>query len=294
MIRFSFFKEDSLKAYLNFFLITLAMLLLLSNLYGVLHGMRVAENVVDYHVRFENDLQLSETETLEQLEKKNDEKNHEFMIRANGVISRGMLHFHNWNLSDPDEFAQRVPFTENYILNALGYLQGLPQFTRYHFVDYKKSIHRGIGLCGDHTMILSQILDNYDIENNLVVFEQGHVVLEVKDKTLGTLVLDPDFGVYVNLNKMGIEDFEIMPLVLAAYSEAGYKQGDIDMIEHIYSGEQTLFPTVYSFMRMRYIFEPISYVLIWVLPLCLLVSVWLGNVTRVKRLFKPRHLSSLN
>ena len=115
---------------------------------------------------------------------------------ANAVVNQSLVHV-EWLKVNPVEYRQLVPIWENYFVWAVGKFSGLPQFERYHFANYKRSIRRGIGICGDASMILSSILDNQGIENRIVSFG-GHVIVEYLDEGGNSYLVDPDFGVELN------------------------------------------------------------------------------------------------
>src|SRR5690606_25937644 len=74
--------------------------------------------------------------------------------RAVRVVNGALVH-PDWYRVDPVEYRQLVPVWENFFLYFLGKFSGLPQFERYHFANFRRSIERGIGMCGDASMVLS-------------------------------------------------------------------------------------------------------------------------------------------
>ncbi len=193
---------------------------------------------------------------------------------ANKVVHRSLVHV-NWQKVDPIAYRQLVPPWENVFLWAVGQFSGLPQFERYHYADYRRSIRRGIGICGDASIVLSSVLDRYAIDNDIISFG-GHVIVEYEDAKGQKLLLDPDFGVAINRS---LDDLKADPeLVRPLYLEAGYSTQEVDDLISIYSGDMAIFDGTYSFMSKRYLFEKATYVLKWLLPPLLIfptVVLWL-------------------
>lgn len=185
---------------------------------------------------------------------------------ANAVVNQSLVHV-DWPEVDPQEYRQLVPPWENYFLWAIGRFSGLPQFERYHYANYKRNIERGIGICGDASTVLSSILDNHQIENRIVSF-RGHVIVEYEDDAGNRVLVDPDFGVELNGN---LDELTQDPNHFRApYLEAGYSPDEVDYLFEAYRTPAAIFDDTYHFMTKRYIFEEVSYVLKWLLPVVLL------------------------
>lgn len=182
--------------------------------------------------------------------------------QANDVVHQSLVHV-KWTDVDPVAYRQLVPPWENVYLWAVGRFSGLPQFERYHYADYRRSIERGIGICGDASIVLSSVLDRYSVESDIISF-RGHVIVEYENPEGEKLLLDPDFGVVINrsLNELKANPELVRPL----YLEAGYPRQEVDDLVSIYSGDLAIFDDTYGFMAKRYIFEKVTYVLKWVLP----------------------------
>ena len=250
-------------------------------IYGEVTGMRAAERVPESALRFENDLVLSAEETLERLGRRPNESDADFVTRATRTIQAGLAHLDRWYEHDPALYNQLVPFAENPLLNLLGRFSGLPQIERYHFSDYRRTLERGIGLCGDHAIVLSGVLDENGIENVLLSARGGgHVVVEVADSSDARGVYDADFGVSLpGLTQYSLTD----PRVVDAYGAAGYSAGELRTIEKIYSQGFSEFDGVYDFMAKRYVFERMSYALKWLLPVLLIALALWSATARARR-----------
>lgn len=194
----------------------------------------------------------------------------------NKLVNNALTHVH-WTKVDAQTYRQLVPAWENYFLYLIGKFSPLPQFNRYHFSDYRRTLERGIGQCGDASIVLSSLLDSYDIESNIIAYPQGHVIVEQIDESGRSLLFDPDFGVELGVSLDELPDK--LDVVENAYLAAGYdQQRDIDLLLDVFQTEVHIYDDTKHFMTMRYYFERISYVLKWVLPTFLLaIALLLGR-----------------
>jgi hypothetical protein len=110
---------------------------------------------LDNELRLKNDTPHSYEETLDNTQRKEGESDKEYSDRIRRVIAQGLAHIH-WKKYQNTKFNQLIPIWENYFLYFMGKFSGIPEFERYHFSDYKKSLKRGIGICGDASMVMSQ------------------------------------------------------------------------------------------------------------------------------------------
>lgn len=182
---------------------------------------------------------------------------------ASNIVKHSLAHL-DWEAVDPVKYRQLIPIWENYFLHVLGLFSGMPQIERYHYADYKRSLKRGIGICGDASIILSSILDRYGINNEIVSFD-GHVLVQYFDEQGIAKLIDPDFGVTLGVPLEGLRGS--LDSVYLEYLNEGYSESEIDYLFAIYEKEYTIFDNTYHFMSKRYIFELVSYYLKWVLPI---------------------------
>ena len=200
----------------------------------------------------------------------------------NELVNNAITHV-QWTQVDPGTYRQLVPAWENFFLYAIGKFTSLPQFKRYHFTDYRRSLERGIGMCGDASMVLSSLLSEYDIRNNIIAMN-GHVIVETFDKDGQSHLLDPDFGV-----ELGVSLDELrgsLDNVSSAYENAGYEiTGETAKLLDTYAMKtgRDIYSGSKDFMRTRYYFERVSYVMKWVLPAVMIVLGLFGLRAR-----KPR------
>ncbi|MFZ8198281.1 hypothetical protein [Alteromonas portus] len=237
------------------------------NLYGLTKSLR-PEGLNPEVLRFsQNDLTLSKNEFFSDSLRLNSESDYEYATRLTYVISNGMAHVH-WERFEPSVFHQTVPVWENFILFLMGKYSGIPEFERYHFTIPEKSIERGVGLCGDASMLLSELLNREEIENSIITIP-GHVMVQVTIDGKKTL-LDPDFGVVL---QQDVESYLADPNLLETeYNLSGFKgNGEKVVSKGIQSGKVEFWAGTKHFVTKKYYFERVSYFLIWLIPIFLLL-----------------------
>jgi hypothetical protein len=253
----------------KFFAILLVLtgsVLLCINLYGLRAELEPQFNEFT-EFRFKNDSILSYEQTLDQLDKLITESDYQYAARVTTLISNRLAHIQWEHPVDPDQYHQRVPIWENYILYLTGLVSDIPEFERYHFADYKKSLQRGIGICGDASMILSQLLDKQDINNEIISFP-GHVVVSttIDGKSY---TFDPDFGVILPFSP---EEIRNTPEITEQfYLNANYSYYDAAGLREGYRLNFEKWKGVSHFITNKYYFEKISYAIKWPLPILLII-----------------------
>jgi hypothetical protein len=243
--------------------------------YGLSKSMDLGEIDSD-SLRFgETDVQLSKAEYVAGIQKREQETDKAFATRLASVIAKGTAHIH-WERYSPDKFHQLVPIWENWLLHLMGRFSGIPEFERYHFVTIEKSIERGIGICGEVSMLMHQILMENNIDANIVTFP-GHVVVSsVFDGE--EIILDPDFGVTVpfGLDKINASYSEAAKL----YTAEGYTELDELFFRKSFKGQYEIWNGPKHFITNKYYFEKISYFAIWILPI---LGVFLASILIIGR-----------
>lgn len=194
--------------------------------------------------------------------------------KAAMLVNSALIH-PDWNRVDPVEYRQLIPAWENYFLYILGRFSGLPQIERYHYADYRRSIRRGIGLCGDASIVMSSILDEVGIANRIVSFT-GHVIVEYEGEGGVWRLADPDFGVMLRANLSELT--ERPSIIVADYLKEGYSRREVDSLLRSYATPHALFDDVYHFMGKRFVFEYTSYVLKWIFPILLMIPLFLHRI----------------
>lgn len=243
----------------------------LINLYGLTQSIRPA-GLWDEPTRFENDYSISYNQALQQLKRKAGESELAFAKRITHVISQSITHIH-WN-EEPDNtrFNQLIPIWENYFLYFMGLWSGIPEYEKYHYTNYRRSLKRGIGLCGDTSMIMERVLAENSISAQILVYPL-HVVVQAQVDGQNRL-FDADYGVSLPFNSDNVK--ENIDDVMSLYREQGYGPNDEELAYRIYTGKAWFFDGVPHFVTNKYYFEKIAYALKWPLPIfCWLLGLYL-------------------
>ncbi|MDP5031434.1 hypothetical protein, partial [Paraglaciecola sp.] len=218
--------------------------------------------------RFTNEKRVAYEDALKQLQKKPLETDEAFSQRVTQVVSDSLVHIHWYREPDNNRFHQLIPIWENYFLYFMGKFSGIPEFEKYHYTDYQRSIKRGVGICGDASMVMSQILDEYSIKNQIISFPE-HVVVAAQTSANQTLIYDPDYGVALPYTLNEIR--EQPALITDWYYQAGHRKADVDLLQKIYQKPFKEWNGVQHFFTKKYYFEKIAYALKWPLPIVLIV-----------------------
>lgn len=246
--------------------IVTGLVLLGLNLTGLALSLRPVDMSAANYRFGERDLRLDLQEFEVAVNRKLGESELDYANRLTHVIADGIAHIH-WERYSPDKFNQRVPAWENYILWAMGHVTDIPEYRRYHFSDVRKSMERGIGICGDASMLMSQLLERNKIPNRIISMP-GHVVVEA-DLGGDTRVFDPDFGVTFESSitelKNSPSDFR------RAYLDRGYRVSEVRALERSLALRHRYWDGVSHFITKKYYFEKFSYLVKWALPVALLL-----------------------
>lgn len=248
--------------------LSLGLVLMNLNLYGLTRDLR-PDGLVPPHLRFgERDLRTELPAFKAGVERRADESDERYVERLTQVIADGLAHVH-WKRYDPDRFHQRVPVWENYILYLMGVITPIPEFERYHFSSVEKSMERGIGICGDASILMSQLLSRERIENEIINFP-GHIVIEA---TVGgeQRVYDPDFGVV--LSRSAQEMIQSPGEAVAVYEASGFAAGEVAFLNRAFEEGFRRWQGPEHFITKKFYFEKVAYFLKWGLPLLLLLTV---------------------
>ncbi len=252
--------------YIAVVLMTLGLGLFSVNIYGLFKDVRPSV-FFDDELRFENDITLTREETFTAIERVEGETDKEYAARITKVNGSGLAQIH-WRRYDTKKFNQLVPIWENYFLYFMGRFSGIPEYERYHFANYEKSLNRGIGICGDASMIMSQLLDRQGIPNQLLTFP-GHVILTATFENGEELTFDPDFGVSLNFSPVALQSTP--DIAGEAYANAGYPHSDVITMNKIYDNSFKRWDGVSHFITKKYYFEIVAYWLKWPFPIAIIL-----------------------
>lgn len=243
-------------------------ILLLTNTYGQFTSLRNPTLQDDINRIKKNDITISEDQIYASINSEITDKR-SYVNKITETIHNGMADY--WKDEGIKKFNLQVPFQENYILFLGSYL--IPdKFLKYEFLDYKRGIERGVGLCSQHAIVLAEVLLEKGIKTKMLGLS-GHVVTiaQVDEKNNEWWVLDPDYGVVIPEN---IKLIEVNPEIITPYYSAkGFDAKTILALKGIYGIEGNVIVNGYGvgdYSIKSNIFERISYILIWIIPVLLI------------------------
>ncbi len=223
-----------------------------------------------------NDVTIPWPEIKDMLKRKEGESKVDFAVRINKVVNDGFAHY--WKAEGIEKYHLRVPVWENYLLYAASYINP-KKYKRYEFINYKKNLERGVGLCSTHSTIVKGVLLDNGIKAELLDVGGHHVVVRAELNDTATYLLDPDFGVVVphdtaalTLNpELARAPFENMAALYYPDAKDPYTT---DYVVKIFGDKKHTY-TISNW------FESFSYVAIWIIPILLMLPYFL-------RLYKKR------
>lgn len=244
--------------------------LLTINIYGLFRSMRNNDLYSETNTGRLKDITIKLKDSKRELKRKPGESDKEFAIRANDVVSKSMMHY--WKDEGIKKYNLRVPLWENYVLWLRNSFR---EDSRYEFLNFKKDLERGVGLCSTHSIVLKGVLLDNGIDAALWDIA-GHVVVRARVSQNEWYILDPDFGLVVPHDIKEIE--ENPEIVRPSYANMAklYKPDyddpyTTDHVVEIYGREGN---HIYSDSPA---FEKISYVLIWLIPIILIIPFLITN-----------------
>jgi hypothetical protein len=214
-------------------------------------------------------INLTETELYQRINKTVNNRK-KYITNLNEAVHKGIAHY--WRDAGINKYNLRIPFWENYLLFIASYLDP-EEYLKYEFYDYSRAIERGVGLCSQQAIIVSEILLEKGIPS-FIIGLSGHVVLraQVDADRDEWWVLDPDYGVVIPRD---IDIIEKNPKIIRSfYAQAGYKPKTIASLGKIYEKTEGYVvrsePGAKGYRIKRYRAEHILYFLKWLIP-CIFV-----------------------
>ncbi|MGQ0749518.1 MAG: transglutaminase-like domain-containing protein [Betaproteobacteria bacterium] len=250
-------------------LLCLAIVLISSNVAGLITSLRNDEIFSEKNVLFPDDITLTARQVHDVIAAPAADRK-SYAMAVSHAINKGVAHY-LWLDEGIEKYNLRVPFHENYILFVASYL--IPQYYRkYEFRDYRRAIERGVGLCSQHAIIVAEILRKKGLASGIVSMPThadmpGHVVAtaRVDDARNEWWILDADYGVVV---PHGIEAVRAQPSIVAPYyRRRGYDEQTVATLVSNYAKDARVFPDgAKNYGVMTYWAEAIAYALIWIIP----------------------------
>jgi len=246
-------------------LLIIALILLAANLTGVFRSMR---NDGIYEEKFSDKfgIKLTAKQFNKELDAifSKDMSDSSRAVETSLLVNRSLAHY--WRDEGIKKYNLTVPFTENYILFILSLLNP-DEYRKHEFLNWKKAIERGVGLCSQHAIIVSEILNEKGIQAKMIGLS-GHVIATARIRNDKWIILDPDYGVNVPYS---ISQIENDPSVIEPFYKAeGYSAEKIEVLKKIFGKEGNRISgnaSRYSGSTGR--MEKRSFIAIWILPLIL-------------------------
>jgi len=257
-------------------LFIIGVFLLLTNIFGLFTSLRNLEIYNEKKTGFKNDITLTEDQVYSVINSdRSDIK--KYVSNVTYAVNKGMADY--WDDEGIDKYHLRVPFQENYLLFLASYI--MPQkFQKFEFLDYHRAIERGVGMCSEHSIIISEALKGKGIKTKMIGLS-GHVVAsaQVDEKTDEWWILDGLYGVVVPFD---ITTLQKKPEIIEPYySQKGYDTKTVTTLEGIYGAEGNIIADGYgigNYSILTNYFEKTTYILIWVIPLFLIFPYLFFNI----------------
>jgi hypothetical protein len=242
--------------------------LLILDIIGLIIPLRNDSVISVDKLYFKSDITItSEAQLYNEIIRNIDESDEQYVSKVNTAINRGIRHY--WEKDELNKYNVSVPIYENWLL----YLRYGDK--AYEYCDYRKGIERAIGLCSQHAIIVVGLLESKGFNAKIVGLE-GHVVATVLVNGKWW-ILDPDFGVVIPYS---IKEIENNPIVISNfYLSRGYSVEIVGTLIKAYSIEGNTVVSVVDYIGMwECLFERISYILIWVVPLLLILAFFINKL----------------
>ncbi|MBX3464994.1 MAG: transglutaminase domain-containing protein [Planctomycetes bacterium] len=216
-----------------------------------------------------------------QLARRPGEAADDFVRRLTLLVADGTAHA--WDRRHARTLRMQVPARENWLLWLAGEID--PQQREYFFVDARRTLERGIGMCGHFAHALGELLAEAGFDARLVQLG-GHTVVGV-DVDGAPWLLDPDYRVVLpfGLDVLAADPTMAIPAYAAALAHHGIADADAraarvaalcDAAGNRTSSGRPVEDLSPASRRQ----EALAYALRWPLPLAVLAAFALALATR--------------
>jgi len=151
----------------------------------------------DGNITYKNCINLNQEQLLK--DEDTDVSNRKsYVALLNESVHKHIANY--WGDKGIARYHLRIPIYENYFLWSASWIY--PSiFKKYEFSDYNKAIERGVGLCSEHAIIITGILNHKGIESKIIRLP-GHVIATalVEETKNEWWTLDPTYGVTLPYN----------------------------------------------------------------------------------------------
>lgn len=173
----------------------LGLLLLLINIVGTQISLRAPEITADY-ADFARPSTLTYKAAINSLTELENNRSDtlSFVTEATRIFHYGIAHIAQKDVLEKgyDYYRMRVPIWENYILYFLSYVAP-STYMDYQFCNYKKTLERATGRCGQQSMALAGYLTENGFKTGYVGLG-GHSLVTTEIAEDNWVILDADFG----------------------------------------------------------------------------------------------------
>jgi hypothetical protein len=251
----------------TFILFILALILIINNLTGIFVSLR-NEDIFKENFSNKFGISLTEKQFYAELEMifESEQSDSSKAVNTSFLVNKSLAHY--WRDEGIIKYNLRIPFYENYLLWSLSYINK-KEYAKHEFLNWKKAIERGVGLCSQHAIIVSEILNKNGINSKMIGLS-GHVIATAEVKDNKWIILDPDYGVNVPFDIKEIEDNP--GIIEPFYAAEGYDTPRIDVLKRIFGKEgNRLVKNAKVYCGKSGRTEKFSYWLIWIIPAILII-----------------------
>jgi hypothetical protein len=229
---------------------------------------------------------LTAEELWRQARPRPNEPRRDYARRATRAVEEGIAFVYGNHEPALSKYNWRIPIWENYLLWASRHGLFLYRWAcgkvvwsdrgliyAYVFSDYHRIIRRGVGLCGQQTVVLMGFLKERGIATHYVNFRH-HSLVEAEVDPGIWWVLDPTFNSVLpyDVATLRKNPHLIRPICLAR----GNDEKTADFLESVFSEPPPYLPIFNSVEEahgpVHYYFEYASYYLIWIIPVVLIIT----------------------
>ncbi|MDP6041898.1 MAG: hypothetical protein QGG64_25345, partial [Candidatus Latescibacteria bacterium] len=215
-----------------------------------------------YQLKPGDGLLLTESQFYDRAQRKQEETPLAYATRLNSIVHNGIASYGN----AIDRINGQIPIYKNYLLFFAGYIY--PQLYRpYEFCNYQKAIERGLGICSQQSIILTEILRKNNIPAHIVGLSGLVVATAQIDPTQNTWwILEP---YYDKIIPYDLTEIEHKPELVRPYYAS---LPNVNTLVETYAAPgNRIYPTTKSYAGWKkYYIEKLSYLFIWIIPIACL------------------------
>jgi len=194
-------------------------------------------------------------ENFSSLNHQENEEPEAYIKRLMTTVNGHMIHYQ-------PQMREITPLRENWILYLLSFIP-FPYLGYYEFMNYKRALKKGYGLCSQISFTITAVLKKNNFEAYVIRFP-GHVIASAMVEDHHYLI-DGDYNI---LLPYSIEELQNhLDIIDKYYGNVGFK--NTEELKSIYKKPYTFVPHGKIFIKT--IFEETAYILKWIIPLILML-----------------------